>query len=123
MESVRNRRHAIYREAIQVGIGAPPVLHRYHAQSAEAAADGTVIACAGSAACAPAAVVSPGDLPERCCDWWATSLHGATVLRAGRHGHASHKEQANMIHRYIIWRNNHAYDERLRRIVDKADVT
>ncbi len=31
--------------------------------------------------------------------------------------HASHKEQASMIRRYIIWRNNHAYDERLRRIV------
>jgi hypothetical protein len=29
--------------------------------------------------------------------------------------HASHKEQASMIRRYIIWRNNHAYDERLRR--------
>src|SRR5215469_13391690 len=25
--------------------------------------------------------------------------------------HASHKEQASMIRRYIIWRNNHAYDE------------
>jgi hypothetical protein len=24
-----------------------------------------------------------------------------------------------MIRRYIIWRNNHAYDERLRRIVDR----
>jgi hypothetical protein len=24
--------------------------------------------------------------------------------------------------RYIIWRNNHAYDERLRRIVDRANV-
>jgi DDE superfamily endonuclease len=35
---------------------------------------------------------------------------------------ASHKEQASMIRRYIIWRNNHAYDERLRRIVDKANV-
>jgi hypothetical protein len=23
--------------------------------------------------------------------------------------HASHKEQASMIRRYIIWRNNHAY--------------
>jgi hypothetical protein len=32
---------------------------------------------------------------------------------------ASHKEQASMIRRYIIWRNNHAYDERLRRIVDR----
>ena len=36
--------------------------------------------------------------------------------------HASHKEQASIIRRYIIWRNNHAYDERLRRIVDKANV-
>ena len=36
--------------------------------------------------------------------------------------HASHKEQANMIRRYIIWRNNHAYDERLRRIVNRANV-
>jgi hypothetical protein len=30
--------------------------------------------------------------------------------------HATHEEQASMIHRYIIWRNNHAYDERPRRI-------
>jgi len=36
--------------------------------------------------------------------------------------HASHKEQASTIRRYIIWRNNHAYDERLRRIVAKANV-
>ena len=36
--------------------------------------------------------------------------------------HASHKEQASIIRRYIIWRNAHAYDERLRRIVDKANV-
>jgi hypothetical protein len=26
---------------------------------------------------------------------------------------AQGKEQASMIRRYIIWRNNHAYDERL----------
>jgi hypothetical protein len=31
--------------------------------------------------------------------------------------HASHEEQGGMIRRYIIWRNNHAYGERLRRIV------
>jgi transposase len=36
--------------------------------------------------------------------------------------HASHQEQASMIRRYIIWRNNHAYDERLRRIIDRANV-
>jgi hypothetical protein len=29
--------------------------------------------------------------------------------------HATHREQASMIRRYIIWRNNHAYDERPRR--------
>jgi hypothetical protein len=36
--------------------------------------------------------------------------------------HEGHKEQASMIRRYIIWRNNHVYDERLRRIVAKANV-
>jgi transposase len=36
--------------------------------------------------------------------------------------HASHREQASMIRRYIIWRNNHAYDERLRRIINRANV-
>jgi transposase len=36
--------------------------------------------------------------------------------------HASHKEQASMIRRYIIWRNNHAYDERLRQVIDRANV-
>jgi transposase len=36
--------------------------------------------------------------------------------------HASHKEQASMIRRYITWRNNHAYDERLGRIVAKANA-
>jgi len=27
-----------------------------------------------------------------------------------------------MIRRYIIWRNNHAYDEQLRRMVNRATV-
>jgi hypothetical protein len=36
--------------------------------------------------------------------------------------HTSHKGQARMIRRYIIWRNNHAYDERLRRIVDRTSM-
>ena len=36
--------------------------------------------------------------------------------------HASHKEQASMIRRYIIWRNSHAYDERLRRVIERANV-
>jgi len=36
--------------------------------------------------------------------------------------YASHKEQASMIRRYMIWRNNYAYDERLRRVVTRANV-
>ena len=36
--------------------------------------------------------------------------------------HPSHKEQGRMIRRYIIWRNNHAYDERLRRVIERANV-
>jgi transposase len=36
--------------------------------------------------------------------------------------HASHKEQASMIRRYIIWRNKHAADERLRAIINRANV-
>ncbi|MGP7998695.1 MAG: IS630 family transposase [Streptosporangiaceae bacterium] len=36
--------------------------------------------------------------------------------------HPTHKEQASMIRRYIIWRNNHAYDERLRRVIERANV-
>jgi transposase len=36
--------------------------------------------------------------------------------------HASHREQGSMIRRYIIWRNQHAHDERLRRIVARANV-
>ena len=34
--------------------------------------------------------------------------------------HASQQEQASMIRRSISWRNNHAYDERLRRIGNPA---
>jgi hypothetical protein len=33
-----------------------------------------------------------------------------------------HKEQGSMIRRYIIWRNNHADDTRLRRIVARANA-
>ena len=36
--------------------------------------------------------------------------------------HPSHKQQASMIRRYIIWRNNHAYDERLRQVVARANT-
>lgn len=33
-----------------------------------------------------------------------------------------HKEQGSMFRRYIIWRNKHAADERLREIVSAANV-
>ena len=46
------------------------------------------------------------------------AVHGFALLHAGRHRPRQPPEQASMIRRYIIWRNNHAYDERLRRIVD-----
>jgi hypothetical protein len=36
--------------------------------------------------------------------------------------HASHKEQASMLRRYIIWRNSHATDPRLRKVVARASV-
>ena len=36
--------------------------------------------------------------------------------------HGSHREQGSMIRRYIIWRNKHAEDRRLREIVDRANV-
>jgi hypothetical protein len=36
--------------------------------------------------------------------------------------HPSHKEQGSMIRRYIIWWNKHAQDERLREVVNGANV-
>jgi transposase len=36
--------------------------------------------------------------------------------------HASHREQASLIRRYIIWRNHHATDPRLRKVVKRAAV-
>jgi transposase len=36
--------------------------------------------------------------------------------------HATHQQQASMIRRYLIWRNNHTHDERLRRIVTRANI-
>ncbi|MBB4983830.1 hypothetical protein GGE06_004776 [Streptomyces sp. SFB5A] len=37
-------------------------------------------------------------------------------------GHASHKEQGSMIRRCITWRNKHAADERLHKVVTRTDV-
>jgi transposase len=36
--------------------------------------------------------------------------------------HTSHQQQASMIRRYIAWRNQHAHNQRLREIVDRANV-
>ncbi|ABW12095.1 conserved hypothetical protein [Parafrankia sp. EAN1pec] len=36
--------------------------------------------------------------------------------------HRNHRAQASMIRRYIIWRNNHAQDQKLKRVVDRANV-
>ena len=39
---------------------------------------------------------------------------GAQILTQAR--------QASMTRRHITWRNNHAHDERLRRVVTRANV-
>ena len=57
--------------------------------------------------------------------WWNRIEAQFTALRyfaLDGSDHASHQEQASMIRRYIIWRNNHAYDERLRQVVARANV-
>jgi hypothetical protein len=36
--------------------------------------------------------------------------------------HPSHKAQGSMIRRYVIWRNDHAADQRLRQVVARANV-
>lgn len=48
-----------------------------------------------------------------------------TALRyfaLGGTDHPSHKAQGSVIRRYIIWRNKHAADERLREVVTRANV-
>jgi transposase len=55
--------------------------------------------------------------------WWNRIEAQFTALRyfaLDGTDHAGHHEQASMIRRYIIWRNNHAYDERLRQVVARA---
>lgn len=36
--------------------------------------------------------------------------------------HSSHREQANMIRRYIAWRNRHVTDPRLRKVIKRAET-
>jgi transposase len=57
--------------------------------------------------------------------WWNRTEAQFTALRyftLDGTDHATHQQQASMIRRYIIWRNNHAYDKRLRRIINRANV-
>jgi hypothetical protein len=55
-------------------------------------------------------------------DWIEAQFTALRYFALDGTDHASHEEQGSMIRRYIIWRNNHAYDERLRRIVERANV-
>jgi len=36
--------------------------------------------------------------------------------------HSTHNAQGSMIRRYIIWRNGHAADKRLRTVINRASV-
>jgi hypothetical protein len=36
--------------------------------------------------------------------------------------HATHREQASMIRRYIAWRNRNAHDQALRELIKRANV-
>jgi hypothetical protein len=36
--------------------------------------------------------------------------------------HPSHRERASMIRRYIIWRNRHAHDRALTKLIKRANV-
>jgi transposase len=55
--------------------------------------------------------------------WWNRIEAQFTALRyfaLDGTDHATHQQQASMIRRYLIWRNNHAYDQRLRQVVARA---
>ena len=48
-----------------------------------------------------------------------------TALRYLAHDgtdHQTHREQASMIRRYIAWRNRHATDPRLRKVIKRAST-
>ena len=52
---------------------------------------------------------------------------GRRLVRIIRRGSGSvvtwrRAQMVLLFRRYIIWRNNHAYDQRLRRIIDRANV-
>ncbi|GAA2563635.1 hypothetical protein GCM10010295_62240 [Streptomyces intermedius] len=49
-------------------------------------------------------------------------VHGLALLALDGTDHPSHKAQGSMVRRYIIWRNKHAADDRLREVVTRANV-
>ncbi|MEV8635099.1 hypothetical protein AB0395_25925 [Streptosporangium sp. NPDC051023] len=51
-----------------------------------------------------------------------TALRSFALDGPGHPGHPGHKAQGGMIRRYITWRNKHAADERLRKVVNRANV-
>jgi len=77
-----------------------------------------------------AAFTSPGTTPRQAAATGVVTgrsrvLAQFTALRYSAldgADHASYKEQGSMIRRYVIWRNRHADDTRLRRVVAHADV-
>ena len=60
------------------------------------------------------------------CSWLNRIEPQFTALRyfalAGT-DHASHREQGSMIRRYIAWRNRHATDPRLRKVIRRAELS
>jgi transposase len=49
-------------------------------------------------------------------------VHRPALLHPRRHRPRQPQEQGSMIRRYIIWRNRHADNQRLRAVVDRANV-
>jgi hypothetical protein len=65
---------------------------------------------------------NPSLTPRSC----ASSSAAATGLRyfaLDGTDHDSHRAQASMIRRYIAWRNHHATDPVLRKIIRRAETT
>jgi hypothetical protein len=60
-----------------------------------------------------------GDPPPHVCLAQFTALRYFTLDGTD---HASHREQASMIRRYLAWRNRHARDQRLGRIIKRTNV-
>jgi len=83
----------------------------------------------GGAWCGSCAGAAAGNVEIACMPTnssWLNRIEAQfTALRyfaLGGTDHASHKEQASMIRRYVIWRNNHACDRRVRRVVARATL-